>query len=264
MKKIVQVHSGILEYPWMFDGWKKWADKIIIVNDLTEYNKEIPIVAWAKYYDRIIGHALKNTYPTIMMNRPYLGGHRTKALSMFRVSVNSFACSSFKLMPYSRWNEIKIDKHPWKVSEVKNILIAPPNKGIEYFTGQQLESWVSELQNTFKEFNVRTRLKISTGSGRGHRYASLWKDFDWADIVVSCASASTAEAFWYGKKVISLGPCPTLMCKTGSLKNFIDPTEPSNRDQWHEHIGWVQFSKNEWASGNAQEMTAFYQGFKST
>ena len=220
MKKIVQIHKELLALPWMVKGWKKWADKIIVVNNITEYNKELPIVAWAKPHDKIIGIALKNSYPTILMNRPYLSAHIRKQIDMFRVSVNSFACSSFKEMPYSRWDKIGVDKHPWKVTEVKNILIAPPNKGVVYFTGQKLDLWVEDLQTLFKDFNVKVRLKNSTGAGRGERYSSLWNDFDWADVVVSCASASTAEAFWYGKKVISLGPCPTLMCDTGSLENY--------------------------------------------
>ena len=263
MKKIVQIHKELLALPWMVKGWKKWADKIIVVNNITEYNKELPIVAWAKPHDKIIGIALKNSYPTILMNRPYLSAHIRKQIDMFRVSVNSFACSSFKEMPYSRWDKIGVDKHPWKVTEVKNILIAPPNKGVVYFTGQKLDLWVEYLQTLFKDFNVKVRLKNSTGAGRGERYSSLWNDFDWADLVVSCASASTAEAFWYGKKVISLGPCSTLMCNTGSLENFINPSEPANRDSWHEHIGWIQFLESEWTSGNAQEMTAVYQGWNT-
>jgi len=263
MKKIVQIHKELLALPWMVKGWKKWADKIIVVNNITEYNKELPIVAWAKPHDKIIGIALKNSYPTILMNRPYLSAHIRKQIDMFRVSVNSFACSSFKEMPYSRWDKVGVDKHPWKVTEVKNILIAPPNKGVVYFTGQKLDLWVEDLQTLFKDFNVKVRLKNSTGAGRGERYSSLWNDFDWADLVVSCASASTAEAFWYGKKVISLGPCPTLMCDTGSLENFINPSEPANRDSWHEHIGWIQFLESEWTSGNAQEMTAVYQGWNT-
>ena len=263
MKKIVQIHKELLALPWMVKGWKKWADKIIVVNNITEYNKELPIVAWAKPHDKIIGIALKNSYPTILMNRPYLSAHIRKQIDMFRVSVNSFACSSFKEMPYSRWDKIGVDKHPWKVTEVKNILIAPPNKGVVYFTGQKLDLWVEDLQTLFKDFNVKVRLNNSTGAGRGERYSSLWNDFDWADLVVSCASASTAEAFWYGKKVISLGPCSTLMCNTGSLENFINPSEPANRDSWHEHIGWIQFLESEWTSGNAQEMTAVYQGWNT-
>ena len=264
MKKIVQIHEEIIKYPWMLAGWKKWADDVIVVNNITEYNKELPLVAWAKPYDKITGIALQNSYPTILINRPYISAHVRKHIDIFRVSVNSFACSSFKEMPYSRWDKIGVDKHYWKVTEVKNILIAPPNKGVNYFTGQKLNVWVNDLQNVFKNFNVKVRLKNSTGAGRGERYSSLWNDFDWADLVVSCASASTAEAFWYGKKVISLGPCPTLMCDTGSLENFINPVEPANRDKWHEHIGWIQFLESEWESGNAQEMTAVYQGWGTT
>jgi hypothetical protein len=264
MKKTIQVHKDILNYPWMLAGWTRWADKIIVVNNLKEYNKELPIVAWAKPYEKIIATAMETSGRTILINRPYLSAHIRKHIDMFRVSVNSFACSSFKDTPYSRWHLVGLDKHPWKVSEVKNILIAPPNKGVKYFTTQTLDHWVADLQTLFKDFDVRVRLKDSTGAGRGDRYSTLWQDFEWADLVVSCASASTAEAFWYGKKVISLGPCPTLMCNTGSLEDFINPTEPANRDQWHEHIGWIQFLQHEWQSGLAQEMTAFYQQWETT
>jgi len=195
----------------------------------------------------------------VLLNRPYLGGHKQKHLNMLRVSVNSFACTTHKEIPFSRWKTVGLEKQPWKVSNIENILIAPPVKGVKYFSGKDLDEWIDDLKDTFKDFNVKIRYKDSMKASRGARYSSLWQDFDWADIVVSCASASTAEAFWYGKKVISLGPCPTLMCNTGSLENIIDPSEPTNREQWHEHISWLQFKNEEWRNGDAQDMTAWYQ-----
>jgi hypothetical protein len=97
--------------------------------------------------------------------------------------------------------------------------------------------------------------------GKSGRYQTLWNDFDWADLVISYSSAITAEAFWYGKKVISPGVCPTWVACDNRFKHWSDPTEPANRELWHEHMGWIQFTNEEWASGEAQELTVQYQGW---
>ena len=259
MKKIVQVLPEDRPDAWI-PGWQKWADKVIILNSPEEANPEIPFIFGANMAYKWVKNWMANKYPCIVTNRPFLGSQLTKKRVAWRASVNSFANTTLKPIPYSRWNTIGLDKQPWKVTEVKNVLIAPPAKSIGAWLGITAEEWVEQMKGKFPGANVRIRLKTGM-KGKGGRYATLWDDFDWADLVVSYSSAVTTEAFWYGKKVISLGVCPTWVACDNTLSNWQDPTEPANRAVWHEHMSWVQYTNEEWNSGEAQEMIYQYQGW---
>jgi hypothetical protein len=260
MKKILQIfHKG--NDDWFINGWKKWADKLIILDDESNYDPEITLVSGARFYEPFFKNVMKNKNPYIAINRPYLGSHKTKHRNQWRVSVNSFACIELKTVPHSRWNNINLEMNEWKVKNIENILIAPPTLGVTAFTGLKNTEWVGNITKNFNGANIKIRYKDQQGKGKGGRYLTLWNDLDWADLVISYSSAITAEAFWYGKKVISLGACPTWICQPPDLSNWRKSSEPVNRQAWHEHMGWIQFSNEEWESGDAQEMTMFYQGW---
>ena len=258
MKKIVQMFREGNE-EWFLEGWKKWADKLIILEDYDQYDPEITLVAGTRFYDPFFYEVMKNKNPYIGINRPYLGAHTVKHRNQWRVSVNSFANFIPKSTPIERFSKLNLEYRDWCVSRVENILIAPPVKSIPVFLNQSMEYWAESMSHKFVNANVKIRYK--EGRGKWGRYTTLWDDLDWADLVVSFSSAVTAEAFWYGKKVISLGICPTWMCQSPTLENWQDPTEPANRKEWHNHMGWIQFSNEEWMSGDAQEATLFYQGW---
>lgn len=265
MKKVVQILiDNKPPSEWFINGWKKWADKVIFLNHETEYNPEITIVSGSRFYSPFFQKVMKNRNPYFAINRPYLGAHNTKIRNQWRVSVNSFAPIFYNNPPYDRWDKIKLEKHPWKVKEIKNILVATTFKGTEVFIGVKSHTWAKYISDYFvnQDVDLKIRYKEQQGKGKGGRYLTLWNDLDWADLVISYSSAITAEAFWYGKKVISTGVCPTWICNTSKLLNmWDDPTEPKNRDQWHNHMSWIQFSNDEWESGEAQEMTVAYQGW---
>lgn len=263
MKKIVQILLDKAPEEWFINGWKKWADKVILLNHESEYNPEITLVCGSRFYNPFFQKVMKNRYPYFAVNRPFLGSHLTKIRNQWRVSVNSFAASVYKNPPYDRWGKIKLEKHPWKVKEVKNILIATTFKGTDVFIGVNGHVWAKYISDFFinEDVNVKIRYKEQQGKGKGGRYLTLWEDFDWADLVISYSSAITAEAFWYGKKVISLGICPTWMCQPPDLNDWKNPLEPENREQWHNHMSWIQFSNEEWENGFAQDMTVAYQGW---
>lgn len=259
MKKIVQIFPENRPDLWL-DGWKKWADKVIILNSPEEANPEIPFVFGGNMIYKWVRNWMRLKRPCIVTNRPFLGGHLTKFREAWRVSVNSFAATEIKTIPHDRWPIMKLEKHPWKVLEVKNVLIAPPRKTLGIWLKTNPVDWSNHLALQFPGANVRIRLKDGM-KGKGGRYSSLWDDLDWADLVVSYSSAITAEAFWYGKKAISLGVCPTWVACDNHLSNWQDPTEPKNRDLWHQHVSWCQFTNNEWNSGDAQEMIYQYHGW---
>ena len=107
----------------------------------------------------------------------------------------------------------------------------------------------------FPGAEVKIRYKIKKS---GLRWATLFEDLDWADLVVAQGSAITAEAFWYGKKVISTHPCITWAAQQNTLEDWQDPKEPELRDVWHEHLAWSQFRNEEWESGEALNLIEKY------
>lgn len=259
MKKVVQIFPEEIPLSWI-NGWRKYADKVIILNDPRDANPDVPFVFGGNLMSKWVRNWMADGKPCFVTNRPFLGSQLNKKRTAWRVSVNSFACTKLNSIPHSRWHTIGLNYQPWKVKEIKNILIGPPRKSIIAWLGITAEEWAENLKNKFPGTNVKIRLKEGM-KGKGGRYKTLWNDFDWADLVISYSSAITAEAFWYGKKVISLGVCPTWVAADNHLDNWSCPNEPINRKIWHEHMAWIQFTNEEWESGAAQEMTVTYQGW---
>lgn len=265
MRRTIQAVASNI-WPEDLEGWQRWCDRLILhdsVQDLQRADPEVPLLGGLNLAQKEFRAWMANKRPYICFNRPHLGGwHSAYAQGFRRVSINSYACTQPGTVATSRWHLLDLPRHPWKVKRVHNVLIAPPAKSIWYTRGQTSDAWADDQSRWFAErgTTVRIRPKTQAGKGKGGRYASLWADLDWADLVVSYSSAITMEAFWYGKKVLSAGVCPTWMCGTADFDQWNDPSEPANRDQWHEHAAWTQFSAQEWRSGAAQDMLMAYQG----
>lgn len=201
---------------------------------------------------------LNNQNPTVFIHRGYLGNHLYKKRKWWRASVNGFANIKLMPVPHPRWHLLNLPKHPWKVHSVKKILIAPSKMTSIIWDPLVGHNWATNMLDKFPGAEVRIRPKASKPI---FRWNTLWEDLDWADLVISQSSAITVEAFWYGKKVISLYPCPTWAAGCNStLENWEDPSEPDLRDQWHEHIAWSQFTNEEWFSGSAFDLIETYLG----
>ncbi len=250
-------------------GWQRFAKKLIHIHDISEADPEIPLVLPANPLG-FVGEWMRAKRPYIAINRPYIGSWlQTKRFSA-RVSINSFAPTRLGKIPYSRWPSTRLTRQSWKVKKIKNILIAPSKKSQIIFTNEEVEPWAERLKSFFESRGADVRIRFKVGKKGVQHYGlpesgfrgvfGIDGDFEWADLVVSHSSAITAEAFWYGKKVISFGPCPTWVACDNVLDNWQDPTEPINRDLWHEHVAWCQFNLDEWHNGTAQEMALHYQG----
>lgn len=265
MKRVIQAVASNL-WPEDIEGWRRWCERLILHDspqDLQSADPEIPLLGGLNLAQKEYRAWMAAKRPYICFNRPHLGGWSNAYQQGFRrVSINSYACTVPATTSSSRWPLMNLPQHRWKVHRVKNVLIAPPAKSIWYTLGQTADQWAQQQAIWFAERGavVRVRSKTQAGKGKGGRYASLWSDLDWADLIVSYSSAITMEAFWYGKKVLSAGVCPTWMCGTDDFETWNDPTEPHNRDQWHEHAAWTQFSGEEWRTGQAQDMLMEYQG----
>lgn len=228
-----------------------------VIEDISEINSNEPMIIGGNILRPEVQLRLQHCSPTIFIHRGYLGNHLYKKRKWWRYSVNSFANTKLLPVPYPRWQLLDLPKHPWKVKEVKRVLIAPSTLTGPVWTPELGHNWAQSMLDKFPGAEVRIRIK---GPKPGIRWSTLWKELDWADLVVSQASAITAEAFWYGKKVISTHPCPTWATGKQALEDWKNPNEPTLRDQWHEHLAWSQFTTTEWENGEANTLIDKYFG----
>ena len=234
------------------------TNRLQIVQHLSDVHPNEPMFMGGDILRSEVRERLNLQNPTIFMHRGYLGNHLYKKRRWWRYSVNGFANTNLMPIPHSRWELLNLPKHPWKVKKVKNILIAPSKMTADFWNPELGPNWVDVMAQKFPGAEIKVRPK---GKKPGIRWTTLWEDFDWADLVVAQASAITAEAFWYGKKVISLYPCPTWAAGClSTLDNWQNPEEPKLREHWHEHLAWSQFTNEEWQSGQAFKLIEQYIG----
>ena len=238
-------------------NWLVTRSGMTVYKDWQAITADVPVFCYADLTREHVPIWLNRCQPAVYIGRGYLGNHLYKKRLFYRASVNGWANTVLKSVPYSRWDQTNLPRHPWRVKEVKRVLIAPSKITTRVWSQQSSEEWSDLLKNQFPGAEVRIRLKPGKGS---NRYTTLWEDLDWADLVVSQSSAITCEAFWYGKKVISLEPCPTWAAGRTYLEDWKNPTEPLLRAAWHEHIAWCQYTRDEWHSGAALDMLEQYLG----
>jgi hypothetical protein len=239
------------------DSWIQQKRNIILCRNWKDAAADIPIFCYSDLTNENVPIWLQHQQPAVYVGRGYLGNHLHKKRLFYRASVNSWANTVLHPVPYSRWPVMGLPRHPWKVKQVRNVLIAPSKITTRVWSRQTSEEWSNSLLNQFPGANVRVRAKPGKAS---NRYTTLWEDLNWADLVVSQSSAITCEAFWYGKKVISTEPCPTWAAGRTTLEDWANPTEPALRAAWHEHIAWCQYTRDEWHSGQALDLLEQYLG----
>lgn len=262
MQQYQILESELADIFWVSQLIKEGYD-ITVVNSVSEINPNITVITKSDLLCSHVRNWLSNNQPAIYLGRGYVGNHLYKSRNLWtwRASVNGWANTKLNPIPYSRWDLMNLPKHSWKVSEIKNVLIAPSKMTSPVWEPEIGDNWAEHMAQQFPGADVKIRLKPRKP---GIRWSTLWQDLDWADLVVSQSSAITCEAFWYGKKVISIYPCPTWAAGKTTLADWQDPTEPSGRDEWHEHIAWSQYSKSEWESGQAIKLFEQYVGTANT
>lgn len=246
------------------DEWRPTVSDIAIYDSPDQLDPAVPLLTYGNLRTKWLTTWIEQQRPMICMNRPHIAGWAGQYdLDARRFSINGFACTTWGQRSHDRFPLLRIPRHPWRVKKIRRVLIAPPGKLLWFWKRVRAEQWAQEQADFFadKKVEVRFRWKYDNRKGKGGRYVDLWQDLDWADLVVSWGSAITAEAFWYGKKVISLGPCPTWVCCDRDLANWSDPREPAGRDEWHEHMAWTQFTRAEMRNGVGAAMTLQYQGW---
>lgn len=258
--------QGIKNYTDVIDRheWLPVVDDFFIHDRVEDLDPAVPLLVESNLRAKFIVNWLEKKYPIICINRPHIGGWANQYETQSRrFSVNGYACTQWGQRTHERFRLLQLHRHPWKVHNIRRILIAPPGKLLRFWHSQDVKVWAQQQADFFadKKVEVRFRWKHDNRKGKKARYADLWQDLDWADLVISWGSAITAEAFYYGKKVISLGPCPTWVCCVRDYTNWQDPTEPEARDEWHEHMAWTQFTRAEMQSGMGAEMILQYQGW---
>jgi hypothetical protein len=235
-----------------------WNHRIEKIDDWKLVDKSKPIFCIGDLLNENVRAWLKHDYPAIYFARGYVGNHQYKRENwMWRAGIRGWANTKILNVPYSRWHLLNLKKNPWKVKKVKNVLLAPSKMTSKIWSRQKSAEWVESMMEKFPGADVRVRLK---GEKPSLRWQTLWNDLDWSDLVVSQGSAITCEAFWYGKKVISLEPCSTWAAEKFTLADWQNPEEPKARDLWHEHLAWSQFTRDEWQSGKVFELIKLYYG----
>jgi hypothetical protein len=255
----------VLEYQFPLDSeiiknWQARFGDFSFHNDWKQIDKNKPIICTGDLKHENVRYWLTHQYPVIYGARGYVGNHKFKNRNYWfnRFNINGWANIEMRDFPYSRWHQMGLIKHPWKVKEVKRVLLAPSKMTTDVWVGTNSSNWATSMIDKFPGAEVKIRHK---GETPGLRWQTLWEDLDWADLVVSLSSAITVEAFWYGKKVISLFPCNTWAAGCGStLDDWQNPNEPELRDQWHEHLAWSQYAGPEWTSGDAIDEILKYFG----
>ena len=261
--RVLQGITGLTN-PEDREEWLPVVDDFVIHARFEDLDPAIPLLVYSNMSSKPVVDWINAGHPIIAMNRPHLGGWAKQyTLGARRFAVNGYACTQWGNRTHDRFYLLNIPRHAWKVREIRRVLIAPPGKLLWFWHGITPEKWAQEQAQFFadKGVEVRFRWKYDNRKGKKGRYADLWQDLDWADLVVSWGSAITAEAFYFGKKVISLGPCATWTCCDRDYRNWQDPTEPADRDEWHEHMAWTQFTRQEMALGAGAEMILQYQGW---
>ena len=239
------------------DNWITKRAGMTVCNNWQLVDAAVPVFCYADLTRKHVPTWLNNRQPAVYIGRGYLANHLLKKRVFYRASVNGWANTVLKQLPYSRWNKMNLSRHPWKVKQVRNVLIAPSKITTKVWSRQSSPDWAADMSTQFPGAEIRIRLKPGKA---GNRYSTLWQDLDWADLVVSQSSAITCEAFWYGKKVISTEPCPTWAAERTALQDWTNPAEPALRAAWHEHIAWCQYTRDEWHSGEALDLLQQYLG----
>ena len=252
--QITVLRDEMANHPWL-PGWQKTL-RVTIRDHWQEVGPDELVVCSGDLTFSHVRRWLEQRQPAVYLARGYLGNHLYKQRLWWRACANSWANLTLKTPPFERWNKLNLERHPWKVHQVKRILIAPSKMTTPYWTGESPDEWARGMVEKFPGAEVRIRPK--TGKA-GARWATLWEDLDWCDMVVSQSSAITVEALWWGKKALSTEPCPTWAAgERVTLDNWQDPSEPEFRASWHEHTAWSQYSNEEWANGGALRMFSFY------
>ena len=239
------------------DNWLASRTDMTVCNTWQTVTADAPVFCYADLTRSHVLAWLKNRQPAVYIGRGYIGNHLYKKRMFYRASVNGWANTILKPVPHSRWAVMNLQRHAWRVKQVRNVLIAPSKITTKVWSRQSSEDWAADMSTQFSGAEIRIRLKPGKA---GNRYSTLWEDLDWADLVVSQSSAITCEAFWYGKKVISTEPCPTWAAGRATLEDWENPAEPQLRAAWHEHIAWCQYTRSEWHSGEALDLLEQYLG----
>jgi hypothetical protein len=249
-------HEYPADHPWL-PAWKNYFEQIHFVEDWRDVKNDMLFITGSDIGNRWVRECMNRHQPALYIGRGYCGNHTAKHRRLWRVSTNGWANIRLLPVPHSRWEVMQLPRHPWKVKQIKNVLIAPSKMANLSWSQENSQQWAERISSQFPGANVKIRYKPGKS---GLRYATLWDDLDWADLVVTAASAITCEALWYGKKVISIEPCPTWAAGRATLDDWQNPQEPPFRDAWHEHLAWNQFTVDEWTSGEAFKLIDQYIG----
>lgn len=222
-------------------GWREVTEVVVKTPD--QVSSDDIVVCSGDLTHEHVRRWIERNQTAIYIARGYLGNHLHKQRNWWRATVNGWANLTAFKPPHSRWDLLGLPRHPIKPASDQRVLIAPSKMTTEFWTGEKPHIWAERMSREYAGHDVRIRYKEGKS---GSRWATLFQDLAWADLVVSQSSAITVEAKWFGCQTRSTEPCPT----------WVDLPH----DEWLEHIAWSQFTNAEWASGEALKLICSYYG----
>ena len=131
------------------DNWLATRSGMTVCNDWQTVAADVPVFCYA---DLTRGHVptwLNNRQPAVYIGRGYLGNHLYKKRMFYRASVNGWANTVLKPVLHSRWPQMNLPRHAWRVKKIKNVLIAPSKITTRVWSRQTSEEWAESMTNQF-------------------------------------------------------------------------------------------------------------------
>jgi hypothetical protein len=152
MQKLQILTSEISEW---YNNYHNKNFEVVYIDDWKTIDRNIPVCCSGDLLNENVRHWLTTNQPTFYVGRGYLGNHLYKQKKYFRISLNGWANIKLLRTPYSRWDIMALERHKWKVKDVKNVLIAPSKMTSKVWTPDLGSKWAESLLDKKKTDEIR-------------------------------------------------------------------------------------------------------------
>ena len=101
MKQIQVLTQEFKDHPWI-DGWIQTGVDIKFIDNPADVVGSVPVICGSDLTKNYVCHWLNIKQPAVYIGRGYVGNHTSKRRRLWRASVNGWANTKLKPVPYSR------------------------------------------------------------------------------------------------------------------------------------------------------------------
>ena len=186
------------------------------------------------------------------LDNGYIGNHLHKTPEYYRISYNCLQNTQVRPIKNSRIDRLALDSNlwnEWNSNGDYNLLVMPNKSNIFKYLGEDYDTW---RRDTIKHYeSLPTKLIIREKEGkRRQRFKEILPMMLNAKKVITYHSMAVVEALCLGKPIEVLGQ--------SAVQNWQNQYG-FDRNPMLEHIAHSQFSRDEYASGEAWKITNEYQ-----